>query len=249
MLIPFKLLRFTKFKGIIHVGAHEAEELNDYLERDIEDIIWIEPIPEKIKFLKNKLANYKKMIIGEFAAGESESIVKFNIANNYQSSSVLDLGTHKESYPWCDYVSVINVPVKSIDKWINSLSIRNEQFDFVNLDLQGYELQALKGMSNQLHFIKVVYCEVFFQEVYKNNTLVHEVDRFLSTYGFKRVATSKCKEGWGDAVYVKKNKIFYTIFLGLYIIVINILWENTKQFFISLRYKFGIFRKNLRERF
>ena len=249
MLIPFKLLILNKFKGIIHVGAHEAEELNDYLERDIEDIIWIEPIPEKIKFLKKKLANYKKMLIGEFAAGENEDIINFNVANNFQSSSVLDLGSHKESYPWCYYDSVIKVPVKRIDKWINSLNIRNEQFDFVNLDLQGYELQALKGMSKQLHFIKVVYCEVFFQEVYKNNTMVFEVDLFLSKYGFKRVATSKCDAGWGDAIYVKKHKKFYRIFIGAYIILVNIIFQNIKEFFISLRYKFGVFRKNLRERF
>ena len=119
----------------------------------------------------------------------------------------------------------------------------------MNLDIQGYELQALKGMSCQLHFIKVVYCEVNFQEVYKNNTMVYEVDQFLSQYGFKRVATSKCKEGWGDAIYVKKHKNFYRIFLGLYIILINIIFGNIKEFLRSLRYKFGIFRKNLRRRF
>ena len=43
-------------KGILHVGAHECEELNDYekyLNRN--KILWVEALPYKVKLCKNKL--------------------------------------------------------------------------------------------------------------------------------------------------------------------------------------------------
>ena len=56
MLIPLKyLINFQiPIKGIIHVGAHELEEMNDYLKRGIDKIIWIEANPEKYRNIEKK---------------------------------------------------------------------------------------------------------------------------------------------------------------------------------------------------
>ena len=40
--------------GIIHIGAHELEELPDYLKGNIKRIIWIEANPEKYIFIEEK---------------------------------------------------------------------------------------------------------------------------------------------------------------------------------------------------
>ena len=54
MLIPLKY--FINFqipiKGIIHVGAHELEEMKDYLTRGIDKIIWIEANPAKYRTIE-----------------------------------------------------------------------------------------------------------------------------------------------------------------------------------------------------
>ncbi len=59
MLIPFKFLTTNpeKIKGIIHIGAHELEELEVYLEKKVERVIWIEANPEKYKLIEKKLKN------------------------------------------------------------------------------------------------------------------------------------------------------------------------------------------------
>ena len=51
MLIPLKYLINYQIpiKGVIHVGAHELEEMKDYLKRGIDKIIWIEANPEKYR--------------------------------------------------------------------------------------------------------------------------------------------------------------------------------------------------------
>ena len=111
MLIPLKY--FINFqipiKGIIHVGAHELEELEDYLKRGIDKIIWIEANPEKFKTIEKKIIHYENMYLGKFAASSKEGHVKLNVANNGQSSSILEFGTHKKSYPNIEYTSKIGV--------------------------------------------------------------------------------------------------------------------------------------------
>ena len=61
MLIPLHSLvqKYNiNFKGILHVGAHECEELNDY-ERYISrsNILWVEALPGKVNVCKNKYPN------------------------------------------------------------------------------------------------------------------------------------------------------------------------------------------------
>lgn len=56
MLIPLSelVLKYdVKFKGILHVGAHECEEIHDYEKYiDRNNILWIEALLNKVEFSK-----------------------------------------------------------------------------------------------------------------------------------------------------------------------------------------------------
>ena len=52
----------------------------------------------------------------------------------------------------------------------------------------------------------MIYCEVNRKFLYENCSQVSEIDSYLETYGFKRVATRWfVRAGWGDAIYQKIN--------------------------------------------
>ena len=106
MLINFNdlFLLSSKVNGIIHIGAHNLEELPDYLRGNVRRIIWIEANPEKYNFIEEKLKRFEKMKLGKFAAGRKNDTHILNLANNGQSSSLLEFGTHKMSYPDIDYI-------------------------------------------------------------------------------------------------------------------------------------------------
>ena len=59
----------------------------------------------------------------------------------------------------------------------NNLSIKN--YNFINIDIQGYELEALKGMPNQLKIAEYIYLEVNFEEVYLGCSQIKDIDKFL----------------------------------------------------------------------
>ena len=73
------------------------------------------------------------------------------------------------------------------------------------MDVQGYELEVLKGGTKTLEKVDYVYCEVNRDEVYENNAYVEELDEFLKGYNMERVMTSWEGQIWGDALYVRKN--------------------------------------------
>ena len=233
MLIPFNYLFFKKkISGIIHIGAHELEELPAYLEKKVKNIIWIEANPEKYDFIENRIRKHENMILGKFAAGSKKDKLLLNISNNGQSSSILPLGTHKASYPQIFYTSQISVEVLPYDSWVHNKNINKDLYNFINIDIQGYELEALKGMKKQLNLVDYIYLEVNFREVYINCSQIKEIDKFLSNFNFKRVGTYKTNKGWGDAIYVKNviliNKIYY-FFLIPFLKIILFPWKVFKR--------------------
>lgn len=208
MLFELRSLPYRAFKGAIHVGAHELEELDDYAELGIDNILWIEANPSKYTLIKERIKHFPNMILGEFAAGDgSREYAELNISNWSQASSILDFGTHSTTYPEFKMTDSIKVPVKKIDTWIKDNRLPRDIYNFLNLDIQGYELMALKGLKEQLSYVDFIYTEISTQAVYKDCGLFNEVNDYLNDQGFSLIAKRVYKfAGWGDAFYAKKMK-------------------------------------------
>jgi hypothetical protein len=71
------------------------------------------------------------------------------------------------------------------------------------LDIQGAELEALKGSKRILGCVRYVYCEVSQVNLYEGGAKVQEIDDYLKGFGFLRVATNWTSHGWGDAFYIR----------------------------------------------
>tara|TARA_B100001989_G_C24471837_1_gene429638 strand:- start:54 stop:773 length:720 start_codon:yes stop_codon:yes gene_type:complete len=208
-------VRFLNLKGILHVGAHEAEEIDDYTNVGIKNIIWIEALPEKKEIILKKISKFPEMIFGSFAAGDKEGKMKFNVSSKTKSSSLLNFGTHKDFYPEISIVSEVEVKLKKIDNWISSNNIEQEIFNFLVLDIQGYELKALKGMKKHLKYVDYIWTEINSNDLYIGSTKINDLDQFLSNYEFSRVGTFMSGNGWGDALYTKKYKKRLKIYMFL----------------------------------
>ena len=86
------------------------------------------------------------------------------------------------------------------------------------MDVQGYELEVLKGFDN-LDKINYIKTEVNRKELYKDCALVKDLDKYLKKYNFLRVKTVWWGRTvpWGDAFYVKYNQLsqFEILFFNL----------------------------------
>jgi FkbM family methyltransferase len=208
MLIPLQLLieKYNiQFKGILHVGAHECEELKDYqLYITNDKILWIEAMPDKVEFCKY---TYPGIFIENAVILDKIEKVKFNISNNGQSSSILNFGLHSYFHPSVYYVHSFETETKLLKDIICKYDI---DYNFINLDIQGVELRALKSMEEYLQNIDYIYTEVNCDEIYQGCDKVVDLDEYLELFGFKRVETYWTDCRWGDAFYIKKNLLSNT---------------------------------------
>ena len=56
---------------------------------------------------------------------------------------------------------------------------------FLKIDVQGYELEVLKGAS--LNEIKYIYLEASYIQLYKKQPLIDDIIRYLSSKNFKLI--------------------------------------------------------------
>ena len=122
-------------------------------------------------------------------------------SNQGQSSSLLEPLLHLKQYPGITFPERETVTVETLDRMIDNKKL----FNFINMDVQGYELEVLKGANDTLEDIDYLMCEVNKAELYKNCCMVEDIDKYLDSYNFKRVETDWIGNTWGDAFYVKQG--------------------------------------------
>ena len=187
-------------KGAIHIGAHYGEELEDYIEEGIQDILLFEPLEENFNIVEKKAKDLNANIEGyQVALGtQREGTTTMYVSDNEaQSSSILKPKVHLTHHPHVKFPTTEEVELATLDQY------NCHDYNFINMDVQGYELEVLKGATKTLEQISYVYCEVNRDEVYENNAYVEEIDEFLSKYGMERVETDWEGEIWGDALYIR----------------------------------------------
>ncbi|MEM6820737.1 MAG: FkbM family methyltransferase [Verrucomicrobiota bacterium] len=195
--------------GVLHIGAHEAQEREAYQNCGAQRILWIEANPDLAARLKQQISMDQGLFAQEnvlnTAVFDSDGErIQFHVATDTQASSLLELGTHRDSYPSVTNDKTIEISTKRIETLCKENEELFQGLDFANLDIQGAELNALKGFGEVLNQFQWIYTEVNRIEVYKKNGMIWEIDRLLLEHHFFRKNTVFTNAGWGDAFYVRQ---------------------------------------------
>jgi len=188
-----EILLQLNIKGIIHIGAHNCEEQDFYNSININNIFWID-------------ANAKSDNIHNYLVSDNDDDeYTFNISNNTESSSMYNMKLHLIEYPDITYDNTITLKSNTIDTIYNANNIDKTKYNMWNICVQGAELKALQGGINNINNIDVIFIKVYNKELYDNCPNAYDIDIFLLKYNFNRVITEYTINGWGVALYVKKN--------------------------------------------
>ncbi len=191
-------------KGAFHIGGHTGEERAWYKNMGFRRVIWFEPNRELFAKLQGNVSLYRNQVAYPIGIHDTLRTAKLHIASNDgQSSSILELGTHIKEHPKVHYVRDQDITLKRMDEFIDLHKINITDYNFVNIDVQGVELNVIKSFGELINEIDYIYMEVNEEELYKGCALLPEVDKYLEDYRFKRVMTFMTKYHWGDALYVK----------------------------------------------
>jgi FkbM family methyltransferase len=166
----------------------------------------IEPLPKCISCLREIAAADGRMTVHPYAAtvpGVPE--VPFNLVGDDGMSTGAQVALPGERLP-----NEMVLPASTIDTMMER-SI--EPGALLKLDLQGHEIEAMRGATNVLRNVEVIICEVSFYPVNDNGRPIFaDVMSFVSSCGFAiydfaslvgRYNDNRLQ--WGDIVIVKKG--------------------------------------------
>ncbi len=189
--------------GCIHIGAHWGQEYQLYKRLGIDNLIFYEPIPSVFDILKRRVG--PEVDLRNLALGNTHGYMSMYVEENNQglSSSILEPGLHLEQYPHITFDSKIIVKISRLD----DEPFERNQFNLLNIDVQGYELEVLRGAVSTLSSIDFILIEINNVEMYKQCVKVDDLDKFLGEFNFTREVTEweQGIKNWGDALYWKND--------------------------------------------
>lgn len=136
-----------KAEGLIHVGAHDGDEVKYYRSGGLNNVVYIEPLPHIFEKLERKLTRISNHVaLQELCWDKDDEIISFNIASNDgQSSSAFPMSAHKDIWPEIVEVDTIELTTVTLDTILARPRFENCLFDYLVVDAQGAELRILSG--------------------------------------------------------------------------------------------------------
>lgn len=205
MLIQDLFERYAQIrpKRLLHIGACLCEERDYYLKHGLSDaaVTWIEANPEVVAKAR-ALFPQATILQGLISDREGEQ-ADFHVTNNLQSSSMLELELHRDEHPDVVAIDTMVLETTTVPTLLKRHGLPTEGYDFVNLDIQGAELRALRGMESMLGGVRAIYTEVNEKEIYAGCARFDQIRAFLGEHGYQCAEVAMTKHGWGDALFLK----------------------------------------------
>jgi len=147
-------------------------------------IISFEPLPAAASKFRAVFAGDDRVTLHEVAIGPAPGNATMHISKRDDSSSLLPITVTQASlFPGTEEAATAVVHVAPLREFISSAKI--EAPALLKVDVQGYELQALRGCEDLLNRFAYVYAECSFMELYAGQALADEVIAWLRERGFK----------------------------------------------------------------
>lgn len=172
-------------KTIFDVGANVGFVTFQFQKRFPKaEIYAFEPNPYVFFQLKENYKNDPKIHLYQLGVANQSGFLDFNINANTGTSSFLAADEYHKTHQAKHLKEKKSTQVIAIDEFCQNEGIQH--VDILKLDIEGYELNALKGaiglLSNQA--IDIIYTEVNLVPSYKEQPLFHEITACLQEHGY-----------------------------------------------------------------
>lgn len=194
-----------RFDTVVDAGAHRGQFATFALTRwPAARVICFEPLPKPRARLKRTLAGLAaphRWEIRAEALGARSGAAHMHVASREDSSSMLPLGPEQKRLFSMDETGREPVTVARLDEALADLQLGRA---LLKIDVQGFELEVLKGAGALLERFEAVYVECSFRELYVGQSLEGAVTAFLAETGFNPENERRNFVVFGDVVQVDK---------------------------------------------
>ena len=205
------LVKDLDFKTVFDIGSNKGQFIL-LIKKLFKDKIFysFEPIREILEKQKNFFKNKENFFFYNLGIGEKSEKKKFYITNRRDSSSFLKVEHRIKGNKDYQIEEEREINIKSLDEIFNQKILLEPIL--MKIDVQGFELEVLKGSSNILRKIKYIIIEVSNSEIYSKQPLSNEIIEYLNLKNFQvfkknSITTKIPKSNFLQVDILFKNKL------------------------------------------
>jgi len=201
------IVRAIRAATLIDVGANIGQfSLVQRAECPGSRIYAFEPYPASAARYRDAFAGDSRVSLQECAIGCSSGFAPLHVSGRPDSSSLLPISSRQAHFaPGTEEVAVERVALTSLDETISAATLMAPVL--LKIDVQGGELDVLRGAVRALRSVDYVYCELSFIELYVGQPLAQEVIEFLGSAGLRLCAVQNVVPGV-DGLAVQADFLF-----------------------------------------
>lgn len=202
-----------RFDTVIDVGANIGQfAVTAHCANPQARIYCFEPLAGCVERLRALAQDYPRITVFDHGLGAQAAQFEINVASNLGSSSILDFtDLQLETYPGVSVVGKETIRVDTLDAV--ATPAMTEGRTLLKMDVQGFELEVLKGAAATLERIEAVYLEASFVPLYADQPLASDLIVWLDGHGFGLAAVYNVDNGaanapsQADCLFLRKQEI------------------------------------------
>jgi FkbM family methyltransferase len=140
-----------------------------------------EPLPKHHTDFQNNLRGISGVALHRIALGSENTTANLRITNSSDNSSMLPLAEASHAHFGLKEVASVPTTVRKLDDYRRENDVLMP--DLIKLDVQGYELEVLKGANECVRSTKSVITEVSFIKYYQGQCLFHDLVGYFAHFG------------------------------------------------------------------
>jgi FkbM family methyltransferase len=170
-----------------------------------------EPLQGPASIFKRVFAGRPKVALFNAAIGPLAEQRMIHISRRDDSSSLLAISQRQvETFPGTEEIGKCEVGVAPLDAFVATQDLQRPCF--LKIDVQGFELEVLKGCEALLGSFDYVYCECSFVELYADQALAPEIIDWLKARGFGLRGVYNCT--YRGSSCVQADFLFHRLISG-----------------------------------
>ena len=147
-------------------------------------MVSLEPLAEPFTQLVGRSESDAGWSCRRMALGEETGTAAINVSGNLVSSSMLPMTErHRSSAPGSAPIGTEEISISRLDEIAGDLLEEAENV-YLKLDVQGFELHALRGAEGTLPRVRAIEVELSLVELYEGQPLLPEVFEHLRARGY-----------------------------------------------------------------
>lgn len=203
--IPFSLLRklLPENAIVLEAGAHIGQDtvwMSEFWKKG--KIYTFEPNPESYKKLCDTIRQCNNVFTFPVALSKEPGAFPFYLIDG-ASSLLKPTAWCNNAYFHADLSKPIQIQVTTIDQWAKENNI--SKIDFMWLDMEGNEINALEGALSILKKVHVIYSEANFRQFWENCAQYQNLVNWLQKQGFEKIWEDIVPNWQANILFVNKE--------------------------------------------